>query len=174
MNKAVFGKTMENVRKHKDIKLVTTNKRRNQLVSEPNHHITNYFSKHLTAIEMKKAKVKMNKPVYLGMSLLDISKALMYEFWYDYIKPKYQDKAKLCYVDTDSFVIYIKNQDFHKDIANDIEKWSDTSNYNEDDKRPLSIGKNKKKIGLFTDELGGKIIKNLLDLEQNLMDTLNG
>ena len=174
MNKAVFGKTMENVRKHKDIKLVTTNKRRNQLVSEPNHHITNYFSKHLMAIEMKKAKVKMNKPVYLGMSLLDISKALMYEFWYDYIKPKYQDKAKLCYVDTDSFVIYIKNQDFHKDIANDIEKWSDTSNYNEDDKRPLSIGKNKKKIGLFTDELGGKIIKNLLDLEQNLMDTLNG
>ena len=68
MNKAVFGKTMENVRKHKDIKLVTTNKRRNQLVSEPNHHITNYFSKHLMAIEMKKAKVKMNKPVYLGMS----------------------------------------------------------------------------------------------------------
>ena len=120
------------------------------------------------AIEMKKAKVKMNKPVYLGMSILDISKTLMYEFWYDYIKPKYQDKGKLCYVDSDRFVIYIKTEDFHKDIANDVEKCSETFNYNEDDKRPLSICKNKKKIGLFTNELGGKIIKNLLDLEQNM------
>ena len=168
MNKAVFGKTMENVRKHKDIKLVTTNKRRNQLVSEPNHHITNYFSKHLMAIEMKKAKVKMNKPVYLGMSLLDISKALMYEFWYDYIKPKYQDKAKLCYVDTDSFVIYIKNQDFHKDIANVIEKWSDTSNYNEDDKRPLSIGKNKKKNRFIYGRIRRKDYKKFVGLRAKL------
>ena len=117
---------------------------------------------------MKKAKVKMNKPVYLGMSILDISKTLMYEFWYDYIKPKYQDKGKLCYVDSDRFVIYIKTEDFHKDIANDVEKCSEKFNYNEDDKRPLSICKNKKKIGLFTNELGGKIIKNLLDLEQNM------
>ena len=108
MNNAVFGKTMENVRKHRDIKLVTTDKRRNQLASEPNYHTTKYFSENLMAIEMKKTKVKMNKPIYLGMSILDISKTLMYEFWYDYIKPKYQDKAKLCYMDTDSFAIYIK------------------------------------------------------------------
>ena len=139
MNDAVFGKTMENVRKHRDIKLVTTDKRRNQLVSEPNYHTTKYFSENLLAIEMKKTKVKMNKPVYLGMSILDISKTLMYEFWYDYVKPKYQDKAKLCYMDTDSFVIHIKTEDFYEDIANDVEKWFDTSNY-ENDKRPLPLG----------------------------------
>ena len=88
MDNAVFGKTMENVRKHRDIKLVTTDKRRNQLASEPNYHTTKYFSENLMAIEMKKIKVKMNKPVYLGMSILDLSKTLMYEFWYDYVKPK--------------------------------------------------------------------------------------
>ena len=86
MNNAVSGKTMENVRNDRDIKLVTTYKRRNQLVSEPNYHTTKYFSENLLAIEMKKTKAKMNKPVYLGMSILDISKNLMYEFWYDYIK----------------------------------------------------------------------------------------
>ena len=85
MNNAVFGKTMENVRKHRDIKLVTTDEKRNKLVSEPNYHTTKHFSENLLAIEMKKTKVKMNKPVYLGMSILDISKTLMYEFWYDYI-----------------------------------------------------------------------------------------
>ena len=107
MNNAVFGKTMENVSKNRDIKLVTTYKRRNQLVSEPNCNTTNWFSKTLLAIEMKKIKVKMNKPVYLGMSIIDISKT-MYEFWYDYIKLKYHNKAKLCYMDTDSFIIHIK------------------------------------------------------------------
>ena len=105
---------MENVRKHRDIKLVTTDKRRNQLASEPNYHTTKYFSENLMATELKKTKVKINKPIYLGMSILDISKTLMYEFWYDYIKPKYQDRAKLCYMDTDSFVIYIKTEDFFK------------------------------------------------------------
>ena len=81
----------------------------------------------------------MNKLIYLGMSILDISKILMYEFWYDYIKPKYQDKAKLCYMDTDSFAIYIKTEDFYKDIANDVKKWFDTSNYSKDDNRLLMI-----------------------------------
>ena len=85
MNNSVFGKTMENVINHKDIKLLTTNEKRNKLVSEPNYHTTKHFSENLLAIEMKKTKVKMNKPVYLGMSILDISKTLMYEFWYDYI-----------------------------------------------------------------------------------------
>ena len=89
MNDAVFGKTMENVRKHRDIKLVTKNKRRNQLASESNHHTTKYFSKILMGIEMKKTNVKMNTSIYLGMPILDISKILMYELWYDYIKPKY-------------------------------------------------------------------------------------
>ena len=81
MNDAVFGKTLE---KHRDIKLVTTGKRRNQLVSEPNYHKTKYFSENLMAIEMKKTKVKMNKPIYLGMAMLDISRTLIYEFWYNF------------------------------------------------------------------------------------------
>ena len=88
MNNSVFGKTMENVRKHRDIKLVTTDKRRNQLVLEPNYHTTKYFSENLLAIEMKKIKVKINKPVYLGLSILEIGKTLIYKFWYEYIKPK--------------------------------------------------------------------------------------
>ena len=120
---------MENMSNHRDIKLVTTNERRNKLVSEPNYHTSKQFSENLLAIEMKKKKVKMNKPVYLGQAIFDISKTLMYEFWYDYIKPKYQEKAKLCYMDIDSFIIHIKTEDFYKDIANDVEKWFDTSNY---------------------------------------------
>ena len=159
MNNSVFGKTMENVRKHRDIKLVTTEEKRIKLVSEPNYHTTKHFSKNLLAIEMKKTKVKMNKPVYLGMSILDISKMLMYEFWYDYVKPKYKDKAKLCYMDTNSFVIHIFTEDLFEDINNDVERWFDTSNYDKNDKRPLSISMNKKVIGLFKDELGGKIMK---------------
>ena len=97
---------MENVRNHRDIKLVTSEKRRKRLVSEPNYHSYKKFSDHLMAIEMKKIRVKMKKPLYLGMSISDISKTLiMYNFWYDYFKPKYKDKAKLCYTDTDSFII---------------------------------------------------------------------
>ena len=96
MNNAVFGKAMENVRKHKDIELVKTDKRRNQLLSEPNYHTTKWFSENLLAIEIKETKVKMNKPVYLDLSILEISKTLMYEFWHDYINPKYSDNVELC------------------------------------------------------------------------------
>ena len=142
MNNFVFGKTMENVRKHRDIKLVTTDEKRNKLVSEPNYH-TKRFSENLLPTEMKKTKVKMNKPIYLGMSILDISKTLMYKFWYDYIKPKYEDRAKLCYTVTDSFIIHIITEDFFVDISDDFERWFDTSNYDGNDKRPLPIGKKK-------------------------------
>ena len=90
----VFGKTIEKVRNHRDIKLVTSDKRRKQLVSEPYYHSHEKFSDHLMAIEMKKIRVKMVKPLYLGMSILDINEILMYEFWYDYINPKYGDRAK--------------------------------------------------------------------------------
>ena len=96
MNNSVFGKTMENVRKHRDIKLMTIDKRRNQLVSKPNYHTTKWFSENLLAIEKKKIKVKMNKPVYLGLSISKVSKTLMYEFWYDYMKQKYGDNVILC------------------------------------------------------------------------------
>ena len=100
MNNSVFEKTMENIRKHRDIKLVTTDKKRSKLVSEPNYHTINLISEDLSIIEMKKTKVKMNKPIYLGLSILEISKILMYEFWYDYMKPKYGNDVKLCYMDT--------------------------------------------------------------------------
>ena len=103
---------MENVRKDRDIKLATTEEKRIKLVSEPNYHTIKHFSKKLLAIEMKISKVKMNKPEYLGMSVLDISKILIYKFWYDYVKPKYKGKAKLCYMDTDSFVINSFTEDF--------------------------------------------------------------
>ena len=162
MNNAVFGKTMENIRKHRDIKLVTTDKRRNKLVSEPNYHTVNYISEDLSIIEMNKTKVKMNKPIYLGLSILEISKLLMYEFWDDYMKPKYGDNIKLCYMDTDSFIMNIRTEDFYKDIANDVEKRFDTSNYEVN--RPLPTGKNKKVIGLMKDELGGKIITEFVTL----------
>ena len=100
----------------------------------------------------------MKKPVYLGMSILDNSKGRIYEFWYDYVKTKYQNNAKLCFMNTDSFIIQIKTEDFYKDIEDDVEKWFDTSSYNEDDKRPLPIGRNKKKIRFCMDEFGGKIM----------------
>ena len=99
--------------------------------------------------EKNKTNVKMTKPIYLGLSLLCISKTLMYEFGYDYMKSKYGDKAQLCYIDTNSFVIDIKSEDFYKDIADDVEKLFDASNYNENDKRRLPIGKNKTVPGLF-------------------------
>ena len=162
MNSAVFGKTMENIRKHRDINLVTTDKKRSKLVSEPNYHTINYISEDLSIIEMNKTKGKMNKPIYLGLSILEISKILMYEFWYEYMKPKYNDNIKLCYMGTDSFVMNFKTEDFHKDIANDVEKRFDTLNYEVN--RPLTTGKNKKVIGLMKYELGGKIITEFVTL----------
>ena len=104
------------------IKLVTADRKRSKLVSEPNYHTMNYISEDLSIIEMKKTKVKMNKPIYLGLSILKISKILMYAFWYDYMKPKYNDSVKLCYMDTDSFIMNIKTENFYKDVANDVEK----------------------------------------------------
>ena len=147
---------------NRDIKLVTTDKKRSKLVSEPNYHTINYISEGLSIIEMNKTKVKMNKPIYLGLSILEISKILMYEFWYDYMKPKYGNNVKLCYMDTDSFIMNIKTKDFFEDIASDIEKRFNTSNYEVN--IPLPTGKNKKVIGLMKDELGGKIIMEFVTL----------
>ena len=162
MNNSVFRKTMENIRKRRDIKLVTTDKKRSKLVSEPNYHTINLIAEDLSIIEMKKTKVKMNKPIYLGLSILEISWILMYEFWYDYMKPKYDNNVKLCHMDTDSFIMNIKTNDFYEDIANDVEDRFDTSNYEVN--RPLPMRRNKKVIGLMKDELGGKIITEFVTL----------
>ena len=131
MNNSDFDKTMENIRNHRDIKPVTTNERRNKLVFEPNYHTTKYFSENLLAIEMRKTKIIMNKP------------------------------AKLCYIDTDSFIIHIETEDFYEYIANDVDRWFDTSGYDENDKRPLPVCKNKKVSGFFKYELNEKIMENL-------------
>ena len=139
---AVFGKMMKNVRKQRDIKLVKTDCKRNKLVSEPNCHTMKLIEENLSIIEMKKVTVKMNKLIYLGLSILEISKTTMYEFWYDYMKRKYGDMVKLCYTDTDSLVMTIKTKDFYKDITQDVKERFDTSNYSFD--RPLPKGKNKK------------------------------
>ena len=164
-NNAAYGKTMENIRKHRDIRLVNNDKKRKVLASEPNYHATKHISEDLLIMEMKKRELYMNKPIYLGQAILDISKTLMYEFWYDYIKPKYANNVELCYMDTDSFVMKIKTDDFYKDISNDVEKWFDTSNFDANDNRPLPIGKNKKVIGKFKDELGGKIMSEFCALK---------
>ena len=162
MNNAVFGKTMKNVRKHRDIKLVKTDKKRNKLVPEPNYHTMKLIADNFAIIEMKSVKVKMNKPIYLGLSILDISKITMYEFWYDFIKSKYGSRAKLCYMDTDSFIINIKTEDFYKNISENVMERFDTSNYIYD--RPLPINVNKKVVGLMKDELGGGIITEFVAL----------
>ena len=116
MKYAVSGKkTMENVKKHRDIKLVTTERRRSYLVSELNYHATKFFTVNLLGIEMKKkTEILMNKPDHLGLSILELTKILMYEFWCDYIKPKYGEEVKLCYLDTDGFIVYIKAEDIYK------------------------------------------------------------
>ena len=108
----------------------------------------------------EKTQILMNKPVYLGLSILQLRKILIYKLWYDYVKPKYGGKAKLCYMDRDSFVILVKT-DIYKEIAEDVELRFDASNYELN--RPLPIGKIRKVIGLMKEELGGKIMKNLLD-----------
>ena len=136
--------------------------KRNKLVSEPNYQKMKFISENLSIIEMKKVKVKMKKLIYLWLSILEISKIIMYGFWYDYMKKKYGDMVKLCYMDTDSLIMNIKTKDFYKDIAQDVEERFDTSNYDVDG--PLPKGKNKKVIGLMKDELGGGIITEFVAL----------
>ena len=155
---SIYGKIVQNDRKHRDIRLVATEAKRNKFASEPNYHSTKCISKNLLVMEIKKTEVKMNKPIYLGQAVLDISKTLMFEFWYDYLKPMYGDKIRLFYTDTDSFIMHIKTDDFYKNISADVDKRFHNSNFNKNDNRPLEIGKNKKVLGKFKDEIGGKIM----------------
>ena len=150
-NNSVFEKTMKNVRNHRDVKLVTSDKRRKRLVSDLNYDSHKNFSDHLMAITMTKTRVKMTKPLYLGKSILGFSKILLYEFWYDYISPRYGDKTKLCYTDTDT--------DTDTDT---IERWFNTCNYDKNDKRLIVIGKNQKVPALFKDEIGGKTMTEIV------------
>ena len=123
-------------KKHaRNIKLVTTEGGRNYLVLEPNYQTTKIFTQNLSAIEMRKSSISINKLVYLGLSILDLSKTVKYKFWYLYVKPKYGENAKLCYMDIDSFIVHVKTDDIYKDIAENVEARFDTSNFEKD--RPL-------------------------------------
>ena len=170
MNNAVFGKTMGNFRKHRDIKLVATKGKRNYLVSEPNYHTTKFFTEHLSATEMKKKEILMNKTVNLVLSRLELSNILFYKFWYNYVKRKCVEKVKLLYVNTDSFSVYIKTEDVYKDITEFY-----TSSYelecNSID-RSLPKGKIKKLIGLMKNELGLKIMTKLVGLRPKIYSYL--
>ena len=167
MNNLVFGKTMENIRKHRDIKLVNNKEDYLKQVMKPNFKGGVLMGADLMSCEIGEVKVKMNKPVYLGQAILDLSKTIMYEFHYDYMKRKYNESdLKLLYMDTDSLVYDIKTEDFYKDIAEDVETRFDTSGYVPE--RPLPIGKNKKVIGLMKDELGGKIMKEFISLRPKM------
>ena len=165
MNNSVFGKTMENIRCHQDIKLVNNQKDYLKAVMHPNFKSGTLLGPDLMGCEMGKIKVVMNKPVYLGQTILDLSKLIMYEFHYDYMLTKYGDNIKLRYMDTDLFVHSIETKGFYKDIANDVETRFDTSGYCN---RPLPIGKNKKVIGLMKDELGGEIMKEFISLRPKM------
>ena len=155
MNNAVFGKTMENRRKHRNIKLVTNREMYLHTVMRPNFKSDVLFGENLMGCEMGKIKVVMNKPIYLGQAILDLSKTVMYEFHYDYMVPKYGENLTLCYMDTDSLVYQMKTEDFYTYIADDVEERFNMSGYDKEDARPLPIGKNKKVIGLMKDELRG-------------------
>ncbi len=172
MNNSVFGKTMENVRNRVDVKLVTNKKALNKLVKKANYKRVSEFHENLVAVHMEKTSVKLCKPIYLGMSILDLSRTLMYEFHYDYVKPKWGDKAKLLFTDTDSLCYEIQTDDVYKDIKNDADKWYDTSNYDKDHPSGLYSGKNKKVIGYFKDECGGKFITEFVGLKAKLSPTL--
>ena len=157
---------MENIRKHRNIGLVTTEKKYLCTVMKPNFQSGVLFGENLMGCEMGKIKVVMNKLVYLGQAILDLSKIVMYEFHYDYMIPKYGDRLKLCYTDTDSLVYHIKTKDFYADTADDVQTRFDTSGYIPD--RPLPVGLNKKVIGLMKDELGGKIMTEFVALRPKL------
>ena len=169
MNNSVFGKMIENIRKHRNMKLVMTEEKYLRTVMKPNFKSGVLFGENLMGCEMGKIKVVMNKPVYLGQAILDLSKIVMYEFHYDYMVPKYGlENLKLCYIDTDSLVYDIKTEDFYEDIANDVEARFDTSGYSKTDFRPLPISLSKKVIGLMKDELGGKIMTEFVALRPKL------
>ena len=167
MNNSVFGKTMENIRKHRNIKLVTNKDNYLRTVMKPNFKSGVLFGENLMGCGTGLTKVVMKKPVYvyLGQTVLDLSKIVMYEFHYDYMKPKFKD-FQLCYMDTDLLVYHIKTEDFYADIVNDVEERFDTSGYVPE--RPLPIGKNKKVIRLMKDELGGAIITEFVSLRPKL------
>ena len=169
MNNSLFGKTMENIKNRVDVKLVNTKEKLRKLVAKPNFKgPPKIFSENLVSVHMKKTSLTMNKPVYLGMCILDLSKTIMYDFHYNYIKPKYGDKAKLLFTDTDSLMYEIQTEDFYKDISEDVKDRFDTSDYPENHPSGIPTGINKKVLGMFKDEAAGKNIIEFVGLRAKL------
>ena len=168
MNNSVFGKTMENIRKRVDIKLVNSRKIALKYAAKPNFECWKIFDENLIAIHMKRVKLLFDKPVFCGMAILDISKTLIFDFHYNYIKPKFKEKAKLLFTDTDSLCYEIETEDFFQDISQDVKEKFDTSNFPKIHPSNIPTGVNKKVIGMMKDEAGGKIIEEFVGLRPKL------
>ena len=168
MNNSVFGKTMENIRNRVNVKLVNTEEKLRKLVAKPNFKSRKIFNENLVSVHMKKTSLTMVKPVYLGMCILDLSKTIMFDFHYNYIKSKYGDKAKLLFSDTDSLMCEIETEDFYKDISGDVKDRFDTSDYPENHPSGIPTGENKKVLSKMKDEAAGKIIKEFVGLRAKL------
>ena len=167
MNNSVFGKTMENIRNRVDVRLVGNREKAQKLIAKPNLKHWICFDENLIGIHLKRIKLVFNKPVYCGMSILDLSKTMIYDFHYNYIIPKFGKKQKLLFTDTDSLCYEIETEDFFADIAGDVKELFDTSNF--DKNHPSGIqGKNKKVPGMMKDEAGGKIIEEFVGLRSKL------
>ena len=168
MNNSVFGKTMENMRNRVDVKLVNNRNQARKLLAKPNFEHYQIFKEDFAAIQMKKTSLTMVKPIYLGMSILDLSKTIMYDFHYNYIKTKYEDHAKLLFTDTDSLMYEIKTEDFYNDISEDVKDRFDTSDYPVNHPSGIPTGCNKKVLGMFKDEVIGKCIEEFVGLRAKL------
>ena len=168
MNNSDFRKRLENIENRVDIRLISTDKVARKLAAMPNYDCCTIFDENLIAVHMKNTKLYFNKPIYLGMSILDMSKFLMYDFHYNYIKTKYGNKAKLLFTDTDSLAYEIKTNDFYKDINPDIEKRFDTIDYPTNHPSEIKTGLNSKVLGIFKNEAGGKQIVEFVGLRAKL------
>ena len=168
MNNSVFGKTIENIRKRQNIILVDNRKKASQLSTRPNFDRATIFDRNLIAVHMKKTEVYFNKPIYVGQAILDLSKTLISDFHYDYIRAKYNDAAELLFTDTDSLLYLIHTDDFYKHISKDIKRKFDTSDYPESHPSGILTGVNKKVIGMFKDEVAGRQITHFVGLRPKL------
>ena len=168
MNNAVFGKTIENIRKRQNVELVDDRKKALKFSSKPNFDRATIFDEHLIAVHMKKTEVYFNKPIFVGQAILDISKTLMFDFHYNFIRDKYGNKAELLMTATDSLVYHIQTDDFYKDINKKVKKWFDTSNYPKNHFSGIKTGVNKRKNGVIKDEAGGLVITHFIGLNAKL------
>ena len=168
MNNSVFGKTIENIRKRQNVKLIDDRKKAKKYTSRPEFERLTIFDENLAAIHMKRTEVKFNKPVYVCQAILDLSKTLMFDFHYNYIRNKYGNKAELLFTDTDSLMYEIQTEDFYKDITDDVIYKFDTSDYPKDHPSRLSTDLNKKVIGMFKDEVAGRQITHFVGLRPKL------